>query len=176
MEIWKDVKGYEGFYQISDMGKINSLGRWQKSSHNSKQFYKGGILKGSLDKDGYNKVTLVNKDGKLKSFRVHRLVAIHFIENPLNKSTVNHKDGNKLNNNVFNLEWNTTSEQNSHAYKIGLNSRKGIKNNMVKLTEKEVLEIRELCKVQTCTEIAKIYNTSSATIINIKNKKSWKHI
>ena len=92
MEIWKDCKGYEGSYQVSNLGRIWSIKR-QK------------YLKGCEDKDGYLRVNLTAKNGKVKTERVHRLVAIAFIPNPLGLPVVNHKDENKQNNMVDNLEW-----------------------------------------------------------------------
>lgn len=106
-EIWKDVKGYEGLYQISNFGRVKSL------------VYKGKIKELQTDKNGYARTSLWKKNnGSLK--QVHRLVAIAFIPNPQNKSQVNHIDGNKKNNNVNNLEWVTPSENSIHAYRMGL--------------------------------------------------------
>lgn len=98
MEIWKDVEGYEGLYQISSKGRVKSLGNG--SSGNSKE----KILKGLNDKYGYLQVNLY-KEGKQKTFKVHRLVAKAFLDNPYNLPQVNHKDEDKTNNCVDNLEW-----------------------------------------------------------------------
>ena len=92
MEIWKDCKGYEGSYQVSNLGRIWSI-KGQR------------YLKGCEDKDGYLRVNLTAKNGKVKTERIHRLVAIAFIPNPLGLPVVNHKDENKQNNAVDNLEW-----------------------------------------------------------------------
>ena len=97
-EIWKDCKGYEGKYQVSNYGRVWSIVRQQYKSQRE-------------DKDGYLIVTLVAKNGKIKKERVHRLVALVFIENPNNYPQVNHKDENKGNNCVENLEW-VTAKQN----------------------------------------------------------------
>lgn len=91
-EIWKDCKGYEGRYQISNMGRIWSI---------VSQRY----LKGNIDTDGYIDVKLTAKNGKVKKERVHRLVALAFLPNPTGLPMVNHKDENKQNNCVDNLEW-----------------------------------------------------------------------
>lgn len=106
-EEWKDVIGYEGFYEISNFGNVKSL-------------YTNKILKSdSVDKFGYVRFSATkNKIQKIK--RVHRLVAEMFIPNPNNLPQVNHKDGNKLNNHVNNLEWCSDSENKKHAYKTGL--------------------------------------------------------
>lgn len=94
-EIWKDIKEYEGLYQVSNFGRIKSLPR--KGTY-------ARILKPSTNKDGYLQVHLC-KNGKLKTFLVHRLVAEAFLDNPNNLPQVNHKDENPQNNNVENLEF-----------------------------------------------------------------------
>lgn len=98
IEIFKDIEGYEGLYQISNMGSVKSLGNG--NSNNSKE----KILKPTKDKKGYLTVDLY-KQGKRKIYKVHRLVAQKFIENPNNLPQVNHKDEDKTNNQVNNLEW-----------------------------------------------------------------------
>lgn len=125
MEIWKDIKGYEGYYQISNFGRVKSLDRIVKRNSKFGNLHlKEKILVPTSDKDGYLCVMLHRKNKVIRSVKVHRLVANHFIPNPENKSTVNHKDGNKINNNINNLEWATRSEQTQHAYKLGLNNSK----------------------------------------------------
>jgi hypothetical protein len=104
-EIWKDIKGYEGIYKVSNYGRVINVKTMK-------------VLSGGVGKNGYDTVNLHNNGGK--TFCVHRLVAESFIPNPCNKKCVNHKDGDKLNNNAENLEWNTHSENNQHAYDSGL--------------------------------------------------------
>ena len=103
-EIWKDKKDYEGLYQVSNLGRAKSLDRYIKGKGHSLQFKKGRILKQTKDRYGYLQVTLCKNNIK-KEYKVHRLVAEAFIDNPDNLSQVNHRDENKLNNNVDNLEW-----------------------------------------------------------------------
>ncbi len=121
MEIWKDISGYEGYYQISNKGNVRSLDRFD-GVHDRQ----GTIIKPHMKHNGYLQVGL-RKHNTRKWISIHRLVAIHFIENPDNKPQVNHIDGNKQNNNVENLEWVTAKENQNHATRIGLrnNIRKG---------------------------------------------------
>ena len=114
---WRDIPGYEGYYQASRYGEIRSLSReTEYTKNNSLQsgFYKGRILKLHKGDDGYMHCSL-SVEGKLTLAAVHRLVAATFIPNPDNKPHVNHIDGNKTNNNVDNLEWVTRSENMQHA-------------------------------------------------------------
>lgn len=121
--IWKKVRGYE-YYEISNTGKIRSLPRPMKRKNymSGKVFYYSSrekILKPFLNQCGYPEVGLC-KNGKSKKALVHRLLAEAFIPNPENKKQVNHKDGDKQNNKLENLEWVTPSENGLHAYKNGL--------------------------------------------------------
>lgn len=139
MEEWRDIEGFDGFYQISSYGRVKSMGGWCGTARR-----KESIRSVSLTKDGYEKVRLVYR-GKDRTARIHRLVAEAFLPNPENKDTVNHIDGDKRNNNVANLEWANRSEQMEHAYKLGLKKPEaGTKNWCSKLTEDDVREIRRL--------------------------------
>ena len=117
-EIWKDVVGWEGLYEVSDLGRVRSVDRYlgHPSSPNG-AFRKGKILTPKSKR--YADIHLW-RNRKYVSTHVHRLVAIAFIPNPENKAEVNHKDGNKLNNHVNNLEWVTRSENQKHACETGL--------------------------------------------------------
>lgn len=129
-EIWKNIKGYEGLYQISNLGKIKSLKRIDTNNH----FVKEKIIKTFKSNNGYEIVSL-SKKSKNKTFLVHRLVAIAFLNNFNKNLEVNHIDGNKFNNNVLNLECVTHSKNILHNYynlKIGKKTKKVIqydKNN-----------------------------------------------
>ena len=107
-ELWRDIKDYKDLYQGSNLGRVRSLDRWVKCPNGSVRFYKGRILKPGTNKYGYL-IVILCKNGKVKSFLVHRLVAEAFIDNTDNLPQVNHKDENKLNNNAENLEWCSSS-------------------------------------------------------------------
>lgn len=122
-EVWKDIPCYEGIYQISTSGQIKSSDRpvW----HGTFMYTRKGTIRKPFNTSGYDAVRL-SKDGKKTFFTVHRLVALTFIPNPDNLPEVNHKDGNKLNNHVDNLEWCTPSQNTQHAVDTGLISKQGL--------------------------------------------------
>jgi predicted XRE-type DNA-binding protein len=156
-EIWKDVIGYEGLYQVSNLGRVKSL-------------RKNLIMKLCSANHGYLNVGL-NKNLK-KSFYIHRLVAQAFIPNPENKPQVNHKDGNRLNNKVENLEWNTNYENMRHGYDTGLIDNKKENNGRSKLKEKDVIFIRKSKLSQK--ELSEKFKISKCQINKIINNLFWK--
>jgi hypothetical protein len=116
METLTNINGYEGLYKISNKGYVLSLGNGISTDPRTKE---KRVLKTQIKSNGYEQVKLC-KEAKSNYFTIHRLVALHFIEKPKNKKEVNHIDGNKLNNNVKNLQWVTSSENQKHAFKTGL--------------------------------------------------------
>lgn len=127
MEIWRDITGYEGLYQVSNLGRVKSLKN--KSNH------KNEVLLKPETSRGYKRVSL-SKDDILTHHLLHRLVAQTFIPNPDNKPQVNHIDGNKNNNKSSNLEWCTASENRKHGVSIGLIKVKGKRVNQYDLSGK----------------------------------------
>lgn len=117
-EIWKDIPGYEGFYQASSLGRIKSLERF-KQNYSKLQKVEEKIIAQRLNWKGYCVVTL-SKDKKTLQTNVHIHICKAFHLNPENKKTVNHINGIKTDNKVENLEWNTHSENHKHAFKTGL--------------------------------------------------------
>lgn len=168
-EVFEDLKGYEDSYQISDYGRI-----FTKRRLIGNQIYYGKELIPQLTKDGYLKVTLC-KNGICKKYYLHRLVATNFLENLNNLSQVNHKDGNKLNNKIDNLEWCSKQDNQKHAVKEGL-MQHGQDRPSSKLTESQVLEIYKLKGVLKAQDIANIYNVSKNTICCILRGSKWKYL
>lgn len=169
-EIWRDIKDYEDYYQISSYGRVKSLVRKDSLNRDIKE----SILKSALNNYGYPFVVFC-KNGKTKTFTVHRLVAKAFVLNLLNKSSVNHINGVKIINLPNNLEWCTVSENNYHAYSIGLKENaKGEDHVSHKLTEANVVQIRS-SKLKL-KELAKMFNVSFQLISAVRNNKAWRHV
>ena len=127
-EIWKDVIGYEGLYQVSNLGNIKSINRIWITNNGAKRNHGDILIKQSLSYKGYLKVRFY-KNLKRKTFFVHRLVAIAFVENPDNKPEINHKKGIKTDNRALELEWSTSSENTIHKFNVlGYQNKKGIEN------------------------------------------------
>ena len=119
IEEWKDIQGYEGLYQVSNLGNVKNLERIVKCKLQKTKTIKEHLLKKSVNKFGYEYVCLSN-DSITRKIKVHRLVAQAFIPNPLNKPQVNHINGIKTDNKVENLEWCNNQENMAHAIKNGL--------------------------------------------------------
>ena len=163
MEVWKDIPGFEGFYQVSNFGNVKSLPRLQADKNGLQKVYKGKRIKPYVADHGYLAVHLM-KNGERTKRRINRLVAEVFIPNQDNKPEVNHKNGIKTDNRAENLEWCTHQENIKHAYAAGLNP------SSRKLTDKQVEEIRALYKphsrVLGTVALSKLYGVSHITIRN----------
>lgn len=125
---WKDVRNYEGIYEVSDTGVVRGIDRYADLPNGKKRFAKGKILKLGISNKGYVDVRL-NKNGVAKSHLVHRLVCEAFIPNPDNLPQVNHLSGNKQDNTLENLAWTDASGNAIHAYQTGLNPNCGCNHN-----------------------------------------------
>jgi hypothetical protein len=169
-EIWKDVKGFEGRFKISNQGRVLSI----NGRYNGEQ-----ILNIHVDKLGYHFTTLRMAPLK-RQVRVHQLVAEHFLIQPegLHYPCTNHKDGNKLNNHVDNLEWVSRKDNCTHAVDTGLHDAKGSKHHNSKLTESEVKEMRTLYNEYPISHraIGVLYGVTREQARDVINRKNWKHI
>jgi len=172
-EEWRDVVGYEGHYQVSNLGNIRSCDRVVPNRWGNGQPRKGKLMKPGSSPNGY-RIIVLQKKGIVKYQTVHRTVMLAFTPNPENKSQINHKDGNKENNSVENIEWATEAENKKHAIDTGLFCAKGEKNPKAKLSESKVRCIR-LSNVPV-KELAGIYDVDIHTIYNIRSRRSWRHV
>lgn len=149
MEIWLDVKNYEGLYKVSNLGNIKSLGNDYKR--------KEKILKPGKISNGYLHVVLTKNKVK-KNLKVHRIVALSFLPNPYNKPQINHINGNKIDNNLQNLEWSTQVENSNHAFKLGLNK-----------ICKKVIDIKTGMIYQSITIASNYYNIKYCKLYRMLN-------
>lgn len=180
-EEWRDVVGYEEYYQISNLGRMCSKSRIKivnsSKRANFTQFIPAKLRKITISKHPKHMYYqgLVSVNNVVISVKIHRLIAEAFIPNPDNKPHINHIDGNKLNNAISNLEWCTHKENMQHAWNTGLSKPlRGEFGSGAKLTASQVLEIRELSKTIRATKIAPMYGVHHATIRSIILRKTWK--
>jgi DNA-directed RNA polymerase specialized sigma subunit len=182
MEIWKDIEGWQGMFKISNFGRVKSLERFNTLTRKGttfKSFIEEKILRISTDKVGYKIISLESslKQAK-KTYKIHRLVAIHFIQNPENKPMVNHKNGIKSDNRVENLEWSTSKENCVHAHENNLvDISKGENHYRSKLTERTVFEIKYgKFEGMSHSQIGKMFGIKRLQVLKIRNGINWKHI
>lgn len=162
-EIWKDISGYEGLYQVSNLGRVRSFDRYVRNGTSNRNIKRGKILKPCVTRDGYLQLNLI-KDKKKKVSTIHRLVAKAFIENPENKPCVNHIDGNKQNNNVTNLEWVTYSENTIHAMKIGLKTDPKGRNHYKRAVNQYTLDGKFIRRWESIKAVQDKWNLKSIKI------------
>jgi len=174
---WKQLKDYEGIYDISNLGEIKRLYREWHSGRNGSQFktLEEGLVKSRIDSNGYELVNL-SKDGVKFFTKVHRLVANNFIENPNNYPVINHKDGNKTNNCVDNLEWTTYKNNTQHAIENNLVNLQIKSNNIVNYTLVKEMKLYYLQNNCTKKEVSKFFNVEYTTTVSILNNKIWKNV
>ena len=172
-EVWKDIEGYEGYYQVSNCGRVKSLDRIVTSGKTKK----GMIIQGILDIGGYVRVTLW-KSCKPKKYMVHRLVAFAFLDNPNNLKMINHIDENKENNNVTNLEWCDCKYNINYGTRTIRASGENTKNS--KLKKEDVIRIRSVYKPKSkqfgAIALAKEYGVTPTTIDKIVHYRGWNYI
>lgn len=180
MEIWKDILGYEGYYQVSNLGNVKSLDRVRETLPTAKKQFKtfneGRVLIPKESNRGYLRYALT-KEGKTKYLSAHRLVAQSFIPNIKDKPDVNHINGIKTDNRIENLEWCTGSENIKHNYVLGIMNQKGDKNNCAILTIEQVKEIKvKLLNGITPRQISEQYPIHRTSVYDIKKGRNWNHV
>jgi len=163
-ERWVPVIGYEGWYGVSDWGRVRRMKAEQGATV-------GKILV-PMTCRGYKQVSLY-KYGVAGRFRVHQLVMDAFVGPLQSGMQVNHIDGDKANNRLDNLEYVTPSENQRHAFRIGLQSNQGENHSCSKLTEKIVHEIRSLDGKETRKSMAERFGVHKSTIKAVINRRSW---
>jgi len=175
-EIWVDIVGYEGLYQISNNGRVKSLERIVVGKDGVSYPVKEKIKTPSIGKRRYPYVDLYIGNQKKKKY-IHRLKAIAFIANPENKSDVNHKYGDKTDFGDDSIEWNTRSENIRHAFANGLNvARKNEAHPRAKITMEIARQIRNeyLSEKTSMDKLAVKYKISNHTVYSILHNKTWK--
>ena len=173
-EEWRDVKGYEGFYQVSNSGRVKSL-----LYHTRHGIFSRDKVLSPTNRDGYRLVGFQVKNSR-RTLSVHRLVAEAFLPNFEGKKEVNHKDFNRSNNRVDNLEWCTPVENNHHTLNAGrANHARGEQTGSAKLTESQVKRIRlmkEITPNLLQKDIARMFGVDRTTIGLILSRKHWRQV
>ena len=158
MEIWKDIKGYNGIYKVSNYGNVVSYVK------NTPKALNGHVLP-----NGYRMI-IINYKGQIKKFFLHKLVATYFVDNPNKYSHICHIDGNKLNNNYANLRWCTAEESKTHTVDVS-GVKRGTEASKNKLSEEDVIYIYNSDETQRA--LAKKFGVARSTIHFIKNGDIW---
>ena len=168
-EIWKCAAGCEPWYEVSNYGNVRSIDHVDRMG----RFRKGKMLFQILDGKRNYLTVMIKQNGRFNRVSVHRIIAETFIDNPLNLPEVNHKDENKKNNRVDNLEWCDHSYNNNYGRKSYCT--KGENNPMAKITPDQVIEIRKK-RVQglSVNDIANIYGLATDHVYHIIERKIWR--
>lgn len=182
MEVWKAIPGYEGYYEASNTGVIRSVDRLVPHGIHGTCKQTGRVLKYALDAKGYPRVAL--SDGtKLRTYTIHRLIALTFMGLRPEGYQINHISGIKTDNSTTNLEYCTQSENALHSFRLGLQKPKpGSTNHMAKLNEDQVKTIRAIAvrggRYYGRKELARRFGVSESTIKEVVtgSKGGWKHV
>lgn len=180
MEIWKSVSGWEGYYEVSDLGNVRSLTRTCECYVRGKlqvRVHKGKSLKAPVGKNGYVMYSFTAPGGIREYHTGHQLVAKHFLPEATPGEEVCHKDGNRTNNVVSNLRYGSRSSNALDRHKHGtMNQAHGTDHYFHKLTEDDVLWVRKNRGLMTQREMAEVLGVSHGTIGLIQRREGWKHV
>ena len=172
IEEWRDIVGYEEYYQVSNIGRIRRIKQYRNT-------YFGKILKPSLKKKGrgYYKYVTLSKNNVVKIFAVHRIEALAFLGPCPSGMECRHLDGNSSNNIITNLRWGTRSENAQDSIRHGTSvDNAGSKHGMSKLKESVVPVIRQMSTTMTRRAIANCFKVGVSTIDDIIKGRTWKHV
>jgi hypothetical protein len=178
-EVWKDITGYEGFYQVSNFGRVKGCDRVTNVPKGKyydayQRHCKSRIMILKLDRKGYFKINLT-RESQVKEYSVHRLVAFAFVDGYFDGAEVNHIDACPTNNHASNLEYVTRKGNMAHAAALG-RMEKGSDRHNAKLKESDIPEIRSrLALGHSQRKIARDYSVHQRVIWLIANDKSWRH-
>lgn len=176
-EEWRDIPDWEGYYQVSNKGNVRSLDRWVPHGTSGKQFIPGKMMIPFIDEDGYYRFRFRKKGQKQQKYFGHRLVMMGFVG--ISDLVVNHKDGNRKNNNLNNLEYCTVRENVIHSFSVlGRQAPRGENSKSSKLKESEVKNIKIAIRDKThkVKDLAELYGVAPSNISNIKKGRTWKHV
>lgn len=176
-EKWAPIKEHEQLYAVSNYGRIKSLFREIKGKNGICYRYSEKLHTPQVDEHGYHRVTF-RKNTIPKQWSVHRLVADHFMDNPKNLPQVNHKNGDKSDNNINNLEWCTASQNMQHGYdELDHERMRGEKNGMTKLTPELIVLIKKsYSELKSFTKTGLQFGISGTHVWRIVKNKSWEHL
>lgn len=172
-EQWKDIPGYEGYYQVSNLGRVKGLPRKKRQWHGGYFWLKETIKQPYPQSDGYLQIGL-SKDGTKTNFLLHRLVGEAFIPGDTSLE-INHIDFDRKNCRVDNLEWETRQGNVEHSFVNGRYNDKD-RRGLTKLKRSDVIEIRRLHGIMPIIEIAPKFGISVGTTSQIINRHIWKHV
>lgn len=176
MEIWKSVLGYEGFYEVSNNGRVKSLTRMVRYRGRQSRTAPGRMLRPRRDKDGYSRVVL-SRDGRSKPIVIHCLMLEAFVGPRPGGFYGCHDNGDNSDNRLSNLAWKTPKQNADDRDRHG-NTLRGSKQWLSRLTEDDVLAIRKryVPNLVTYAEIAKDYGVQAVTISHVIKRRSWNHV
>lgn len=176
IEIWRDVVNFEGFYEVSNYGNVRSVDREIKYEDGRVYSYKSKILSFNNTKQGYYSAHLY-KNCVRKNRKVHIIVAETFLPNPLGLTDVNHKDGNKLNNHVDNLEWTSRLQNMQHGFSTGLINNTGTNHGNNIYSDEQIIHVKRLLVLRRPhKEIEAVTGVKKGTIEQISQGRQWTHL